>query len=246
MKGIILAAGYATRLHPITLDKSKALLPINGKAIIEYIAESMAEIDELDDIYVITNHKFYNDFKEWNDGFHTCSKPITIIDDMTTTDDSKLGAIGDILYTINHKNIDDDLLILAGDNFFDFSLIDFVDYFKKQNTDCITVKRCEDMSTAHHFGQAILDENNIITQITEKPKTPISDVLIYGIYLYKKDTLPLFNDYEKSGNTMDAPGNFPAWLYTRQNLSAYFFDGTCYDIGTLESYENVCNLFVKN
>lgn len=242
MKGIILAAGYATRLYPITLDKSKALLPINGKVIIEYIVESMAKINELDEIYVITNSKFYKDFNDWNNNYNS-PKTVKIIDDMTTDNDNKLGAIGDIIYTIDNQNIDDDLIILAGDNFFDFSLVEFVDYYKIKDTDCICVKYFEDETMLHHFGQAVLDENHIIKDIVEKPEVPVSNTVIYGVYLYKKDTLPLFNDYKNEGNTLDSPGNFPAWLHKKRDMSAYFFDGTCYDIGTLASYEEVCGLF---
>lgn len=242
MKGLILAAGYATRLHPITLDKSKALLPINNKPIIEYIAESMSEIQELDEIYVVTNGKFYKDFTNWLDNYNA-PKKISIINDMTNSDDTKLGAIGDILFTINDKNINDDLLVLAGDNFFDFSLVDFSEYFHEMNNDCICVQECLDKSILHQFGQAVLDEKNTIMDIVEKPKEPKSDTVVYGVYLYKKDTLPMFNQYKELGNVMDAPGNFPAWLHKEKNISAYFFEGTCYDIGTLASYEGVCNLF---
>lgn len=242
MKGIILAAGYATRLHPITLDKSKALLPINNKPIIEYIVESMSKIIELDEIYVITNNKFYSDFDEWNKGYNSL-KSVKVVNDMTTDDTNKLGAIGDIMYTIDSQSIDDDLIILAGDNFFDFSLVEFMNYYKTKNTDCICVKEFKDKSMLHHFGQAVLDSNNIIKDIVEKPKTPVSTTVIYGVYLYKKDTLPLFKEYKNYGNSMDSPGNFPAWLHKKRDMSAYFFDGTCYDIGTLASYEEVCALF---
>lgn len=244
MKAIILAAGYATRLYPLTKNKPKALLPINNKPIINYIVEEIETIDAVDEIIVISNHKFADNFNEWVKTLN-CSKEVSIIDDGTSSEETRLGAIGDILYTINIKDIDDELLVIAGDNFFTYKLKDYYDYYKKMNKDCICVKEFNNIEMLKQFGVAMLDENNRVLNIEEKPLKPKANTAVYATYMYKKDTIPMFKQYIEEGNKPDAPGYFIEWLYKKKDVYAYTFEGECYDIGTPQSYEDVCRLYAE-
>ena len=244
MKAIILAAGYATRLYPLTLHTPKALLPIGEKPIIDYIIDEMDLIRELDEIFVVTNSLFADDFTKWAKTVKS-SKKITVLDDGTTSDETKKGAIGDIAFAAEKAGIDDELLVIAGDNFFTYSLREYVDYFHEKDRDCVCVKVWEDEKSLSQFGIALLDEKGMVLDIEEKPAHPKSNTVVFAAYLYKKETVPLFREYLDAGNKPDAPGNFPAWLYHRKEVYAYTFDGECYDIGTPESYREVCEMFKK-
>jgi len=243
MKAIILVAGYATRLYPLTLDKPKALLSIAGKPIIDYITNEINTIDEIDEIYVVSNHKFADDFIKWGNDKNN-PKKIFVLDDGTTTEDTRLGAIGDILFTIREKNIDDDLLVIAGDNFFTYKLIDYFNYFKDVQRDCVCVKEFEDRSMLKHFGVAVLDENKRVIDFQEKQENPGSNNVVYAAYIYKRDTIPLFEEYIMQGNKPDAPGYFIQWLFKIKDLRAYeILEGDCFDIGTHKAYKEIQERF---
>lgn len=244
MKAIILAAGYATRLYPLTLHTPKALLPINQKAIIDYIVEELNTIQEIDAIYVVTNHRFADDFTTWAKTAPG-KTPIEVIDDGTTDDTNKKGAVGDIGFVIEQKQIDDELLVIAGDNFFTYSLQDYVNFYREKGHDCVCVKKWPNPEELKQFGVALLDADGKVLDIEEKPAQPKSDTAVFATYLYKQDTVPLFAEYLAAGNNPDAPGNFPAWLYRRKDVYAYTFSGECYDIGTPESYREVCRMYEK-
>lgn len=244
MKAIILAAGYATRLYPLTLHTPKALLPINQKAIIDYIVEELNTIQEIDAIYVVTNHRFADDFTTWAKTAPG-KTPIEVIDDGTTDDTNKKGAVGDIGFVIEQKHIDDELLVIAGDNFFTYSLQDYVNFYREKGHDCVCVKKWPNREELKQFGVALLDADGKVLDIEEKPAQPKSDTAVFATYLYKQDTVPLFAEYLAAGNNPDAPGNFPAWLYRRKDVYAYTFSGECYDIGTPESYREVCRMYEK-
>ena len=245
MKAIILAAGYATRLYPLTKDTPKALLPIDKKPIIDYIVEQIYTIEEIDEIYVVTNHKFAQNFQNWQK--QTAGKAkITVLDDGTTTEENRRGAIGDISFVIDKMQIQEELLVIAGDNFFTYSLKDYYHFYKEKNKDCVCVKIWKDEKTLCNFGIALLDENGKVLDIEEKPKNPKSNTVVFATYFYQKDTVPLFKQYLSQGNNPDAPGNFPAWLYHKKDVYAYTFEGECYDIGTKESYDEVRKLFEKS
>lgn len=244
MKAIILAAGYATRLYPLTLHTPKALLPIAKKPIIDHIVEQMDTIAELDEIYVVSNDKFAKDFEAWAKTVKSRAS-IVVLNDGTTDDANKRGAIGDISFVINEMKIDDDLMVIAGDNFFTYSLQEYVDYFHQKERDCVCVKVWEDEKSLSQFGIALLDEAGKVLDIEEKPTEPKSNTVVFAAYLYKRETVPMFAVYLAEGNKADAPGNFPAWLYRRKEVYAYTFQGECYDIGTPESYREVCQLYEK-
>lgn len=244
MKAIILAAGYATRLYPLTIDKPKALLPIGNMPILNYIVNEIETISDIDELIIVSNTKFYGNFVSWKEGFDTRLK-ITVLDDKTTDDSNKLGAVGDISFAIDTLGIDDDLLVMAGDNIFTFRLKDYYDAHKSCGKDMILVKEIQDREELKRMGNVIADESGKVIDMVEKPADPPSTLAAFAAYIYLKDTVPLIKDYLNEGNNPDAPGFFPSWLCKRKTLMAYAFDGECYDIGTPKSYEEVNKIFSK-
>lgn len=238
MKAIILAAGYATRLYPITEKFSKALLPVNGKPIINYITDSLYKIEGLDKIFVVANDLFFNDFLAWKD--ENNYDKIVVLNDKTTNDTNKLGAIGDINFTINNGNIDDDTLIIAGDTYFNFELYEFANFFREKKLPCVCVKE-EHEQDLTRFGIAEIVDDKIIG-IEEKPQHPKSNNIVYACYLFNRENVQLVKEYLDEGNTPDAPGNFVAWLCKREEVRPFKINGFCVDIGTHESYNNAQNL----
>lgn len=240
MKAIILAAGYATRLYPLTKDQPKALLPIAGKPMIEYLLDEIVTIPVIDAIYVISNHRFYDHFLAWEQ--KAGSKypiPLKILDDGTMSDEDKLGALGDFAYVLEQEGLDDDILLAASDNFFTFPLIDFYADYQRHGKDLLLATPIEDRQKLSALGVAVLDENNRVVQMIEKSPNPPSNIGIYAVYIYRRDTLPLLREYLAEGNPPDAPGHFPSWLSQRRDIRAYAFDGECIDIGTPENYADV-------
>jgi len=249
MKALILAAGYATRLYPLTKDQPKALLPIGGKTIMDFLVEQLNTIPELKEAHIITNHRFVSHFEAWAAKAAQESRypnlRFIVWDDNTTCDDDKLGAVGDIQYVIEKAGLDDDLLIAASDNFFTFPLTDYYNDFMKHGCDTLLGGVIENVDDLRRFAVAKLDSDNRVELLVEKPADPPSNVAIYALYMYRRDTLPLFSQYLAEGNSPDAPGHFPEWLYTRKEVRVFIFDGEIIDIGTHDSYREVCERFGK-
>jgi glucose-1-phosphate thymidylyltransferase len=244
MKALILAAGYATRLYPLTLDKPKALLPVGSKTILDYIIDRMEELPELSEILIVTNEKFDSAFRQWQAG-RACTKPLKIMNDGTVSDQDKLGAIGDIQLVIERERIEDDLFVLAGDNLFTFPLRGYVDYFHRVKRDCILVQDMEDQEELKRVGVVELDEGMTVRSFEEKPRHPKTNLGVFAMYIYRKETLPLFQAYLSEGNSPDAPSHFPEWLYARQEVKAYLAEGVIYDIGTHGAYKEVQEIFKR-
>ena len=242
MKAIILVAGYATRLYPITENKPKSLLEINNKPILDYIVNEINEIEEITEIFVVSNNKFIHHFKDWLKNIESKIE-ITIINDGTNSVEDRLGAIGDIQLVIEQQNIKEDVIIIAGDNFFTYKLKAVYDFYVKNNKNCVVSKEYKDKSMLSSFAVATLDSNNVIIELEEKPQKPKSNICIYATYIYKKDTVKLVKKYLDEGNNKDAPGYFLAWVYNLKPTVAYRIQESCYDIGTKEVYEEVQNLF---
>lgn len=242
MKAIVLSAGYATRLYPLTKDTPKGLLPIGKKSILDFITDQIETVPEIDEMFIISNHKFYTNFFEWSQKRETRLK-ISVLDDGTTDDSNKLGAIGDIRFTIQNGKIDEDVLIVAGDNFFTFPLNDYIEFYRQKKCDSILVTEMDSLDDLRRMANAILDENGKVLALEEKPQNPKSNCAVFASYIYRQDTLPLIGQYLEEGNNPDAPGFFPSWLYTRKPVYAYKFQGECYDIGTHDSYRDVCEKF---
>lgn len=242
MKAIILVAGYATRLYPLTKDTPKPLLKVGGKAIIDYIVDEINTLDEVDSIFVISNHKFASHFEKWA-AERDNVKPITVFDDGTDSDETKRGAIGDIYYTIEQGNIDDEVVIIAGDNLFTYSLKEYYDFYKAKNADCVCVKQFDDMEMIKQLGVVLMDENGKVLDLEEKPQKPKSNKAAFATYMYTKDTVKLFKEYLDEGLSPDAPGYFLQWLHKKKNVYAYVMNGECYDIGTHKALAEVREIF---
>lgn len=242
MKAIILVAGYATRLYPLTKTTPKPLLKIGKQAIIDYILDEINTIDAVDEVYVVSNHKFADNFKEWASKLSN-SKPVTVIDDGTTSNDDRRGAIGDIQYTVESMNIDDDVVIIAGDNLFTYSLNDYYNYFAEKKADCVCVKQFDDMEAIKQLGVVCLDENDRITNLEEKPAEPKSNKAAFATYMYTAETVKLIKKYLDEGNLPDAPGYFLQWLHTRKPVYGWVMSGECYDVGTFKALDEVREIF---
>ncbi len=244
MKALIMAAGYAVRLYPLTKDKAKPLLPIAGKPIIEYIIDKLEAFSQIDTIYVVTNNKFYDLFVKWAKDFDY-HKPIEIINDGTLTNEDRLGAIGDMHYVIKNKKIRDDLIVIAGDNLFDFDLGKLRDYAQDKKL-VICAYDVKDEKLATQYGILSVDDTGKVISFVEKPSQPPSTLAALGIYLFKSDAVGLVDKYVRQGNNQDAPGYFIQWVYKTENVYAYAFDGSWYDIGDLKSYEDANKVYKDN
>lgn len=241
MKAILLAAGYSKRLGELTENTPKTLLTLDNKTIFDYLIEKLEKINVLNDIYVVTNNKYYKNFIAWKNTYNGRLN-IEFLNDLTDNNDERLGAVGDIMLAIKHFNIEDDMLITATDGYFEFELKDMVDYFYKTQKNVVMAKRHENYEELKRFGVATLDENGKIILMEEKPLMPKSNIVVFATYLFKKEILPFFEEYKRSGNNMDAPGNFVSWLYKKTDVFAYVYDDVIYDIGTVDSYNYVNNL----
>jgi len=245
MKCIILAAGYATRLYPLTENMPKPLLEVAGITILDRILHKVDKLKNMDEIFIVTNHKFFQTFREWAQEYEG-RQSIQVLDDQTTCNANRLGAIRDIAFVIDEKKIKEDLLVLAGDNLFDFELTDFLAFYHEKNTDCITAHVIEDVERIKRTGVAELDKHNKVISFEEKPERPKSNYGVPPFYIYKKDTLPLIHQFIDEGHDGDAPGMFISWLLNKVDVHAYLFEGNRYDIGTLESYQEVQGIFIKS
>lgn len=240
MKAIVLVAGYASRLYPLTLDKPKALLTLNGITLLDYLMEKVKEVEIIDEVILVSNEKFYNQFLDWKNSYKGKLK-ITVLNDGTTTNETRLGAIGDAQFAIDQLHIDDEIMLLVSDNYFTFSLKDFYNFYLERKADCILVTEFDDLEyLGKHFACVKVNDNRQITDMVEKPGgIPDTNIGAYASYIYTKDSVRMIKQYLDEGNNKDAPGNFPAWLYKRKPVYAYAFEGECYDIGTIEVYKKL-------
>lgn len=234
MKAIILAAGYATRLRPLTEHTAKPLLPIAGRPMIETICDKIGELEEVDQVHVVTNHRFAASFSDWA-ARRSGATPISVHDDGTSSNEDRLGAIGDIQFTIDRAGLaGDDLLVIAGDNLFDFSLVDLVRFWRsKEDGSVVALYRCPDPELVPQYSIVELDERERITSFVEKPAHPTTDLVAIAIYLYRRDHAALIRRYLDEGNSKDQPGNLVAWLHQRAPVYGYRFAGDWLDIGDL-------------
>ena len=242
MKCILLAAGYATRLYPLTKDKPKALLTLGNKTILDRIMDKLEEIERIDDVYIVTNHRFADIFQQWSEGYKR-SKTVKVLDDGTTKNDNRLGAIGDMNFVIDKENIDDELFVLASDVIFDFSLKALFDLYDKCDGDTISAQFIEDIETLRTMGVLKLDENNKVTDFEEKPQNPQSHYGVPPFYVYRKSTIALIKQYLNEGNNSDAPGYFIPWLIRHTSVYACKFEERIIDIGIPSAYYEACKIY---
>lgn len=236
MKCLILAAGYATRLYPLTENFPKPLLKVGGKAILDWLLDDIDSTGAVSGYVVISNHKFARHFEDW-----AGTKPykITVVDDGTETNETRLGAVKDIQFAIKKLKIDDNCLIMAGDNLLDFSLAGFIAYAKRKGTSCVMRYYEPSDERLKKCGVLKFDENDLIVDMTEKPQNPASHWCCPPFYYYIKDDLKLIDTAINSCCGTDAPGSLAAWLCKHTRVHAMEMPGRRYDIGSLESYEQV-------
>ena len=242
MDCILLAAGYATRLYPLTENKPKALLTLGSKTILDWVVEKIEKVEEVKNIYIVTNHRFADQFREWADNYKG-NKNVDVLDDGTTNNDNRLGAIGDMKFVIDQKKIDDEIFVLASDNIFDFELTDMVDLYKEKSADIISAHYVEDVEDLRSMGVVELAEDKKVLSFVEKPAEPKSNYGVPPFYIYRRETIDLIDQYLKEGNNPDAPGHFVPWLITKTDVYAYTFDVMTIDIGTPKSYYEAQKLF---
>ena len=239
MKCLILAAGYATRLYPLTENFPKPLLDVAGKPILDWLIDDMSRTGLIDEYVVISNHKFAPIFRKWADG----RPSITILDDGTSSNETRLGAVKDIQFAIDQLKLDDDMLVMAGDNLLDFSLEGFIRYAREKQSTCVMRYFEADEARLRKSGVVEIDATDRILSMEEKPAAPKSHWCVPAFYYYTREDARLVKEGIESGCGTDAPGSFIAWLQARTRVYAWEMPGRRYDIGTLESYEAVKRIF---
>ncbi len=218
MNVLILAAGYATRLYPLTLNRAKPLLDVAGKPMVEWVVENLRGVEGIETIYIVTNAKFFRDFESWAKNYQSANPEFRfkVINDGSSTDDNKLGAIGDINLVLTRESAaDSDLLVIAGDNLFREPLTGFVDYARKTEA-TVGVHDIADAEAIKKYGVVTVDADGVITHFEEKPKAPKSSLAAIALYFYSKKVLPLFTTYIAAGNNPDQPGLFFAMALSAQ------------------------------
>lgn len=249
MKGkidvILLAAGYSTRLYPLTKNFPKPLLEVGEKPVITNIIEKLEDLKEISKIYVVTNNRYYNHFVEWKKNLKTKLK-IEIINDGTLHEEDKLGAIGDINLVLKLKNPNTDILIIAGDNLFSSILNPFYNYFKGKNENVIVIDELPTLEQAKRHGIVDLDKDSKIISLIEKPENPKSKLIAHVVYLLKKKSVNKIKEYLDEGNNPDAPGYFLQWLYKKDIIYGFRIGGKFFDIGTPETLEKARKEFTSS
>ncbi len=245
MKNIVIAAGYATRLYPLTENFPKPLLKIGERSILDRILDDVDGIEDIDEHIIVTNHKFAEIFNNWvsERKQKPGTKPIRIIDDGTTDNENRLGAVKDLLLAIDEFGINDDIMVLAADNVLDFSFQGFVNFFKQKNTSVIMCHHEPELYKLQRTGVIAVDEDMKVLEMQEKPEHPVSNWAVPPFYIYKKNDLPLIRDCLNHGCGFDAPGNLAHYLVNATTIHAWIMPGSRYDIGSLDSYKEAQILF---
>ena len=245
MKVIILAAGYATRLYPLTLTRPKPLLPVAGKPMVEYVLDNLAPIGGLDRIYVVTNAKFAEQFQQWSADYRNSKAKLnfTIVNDGSTDDTNKLGAIGDIHFVLKTQGVDDDVIVVAGDNLFSEKLEAFGHFCREKKAPVVAVYDVKDLEQVKKYNAITLADDGHITFFEEKPKNPTNTLSAIALYYYPRATLPLIKQYVAEGNNPDQPGRLIQWLYPRVPVYTWTVPGLWYDIGSKETLQEANRIF---
>ena len=242
MKNIVIAAGYATRLGELTKNFPKPLLKIGESTILGRMLDDIDLIADIDEHIVITNHKFASIFEDWAKKQHY-TKPITIVDDGTETNDTRLGAVCDLLFAMDKLSIDDDMLVVAADNLLFFSFKDFVDFAKAKDASCIMCHEQPSIEKLQRTGVVVLDSDNKVLNMEEKPQEPKSHWAVPPFYIYMKKDLDLVRHSVENGCGKDAPGNLAHYMVDNTNMYAWQMNGGRFDIGSLDTYYEACEKF---
>jgi len=244
MKALILAAGYATRLYPLTLDKPKPLLKVGSKTITDRLMENIDRVKDIDEAYIVTNNKFASHFDQWAKA-SAYKKPIRVINDRTLTNETRLGAIGDMELVVKEAAISDDLIVLGGDNLFEFELSSFVDFAKSKGASAVALLDVKSIDEAKRFGIAALDEEDRVIEFTEKPAEPKSTLAAMCVYYFPKAKLKLLEKYIATGSNKDQPGHYIKWLSENDKVYGYRFVGEWFDIGDKKLLKEADDLYTK-
>ncbi|GGJ12650.1 glucose-1-phosphate thymidylyltransferase [Halobellus salinus] len=233
MKAVVLAGGYATRMWPITKDRPKMFLPVGEGTVVDIIFEDLEADPRVDEVFVSTNERFAGEFEAFIDDA-PYEKPTVSVEE-TVAEDEKFGVVGALAQLIDREGVDDDLVVVAGDNLLSFDVSEFVDFFQEAATPCLAAYDVGSKERAKSYGLVQLDGDRV-TEFEEKPDNPQSTLVSIACYAFPAGTLPKFDTYLSDGNNPDEPGWFLQWLQTRGPVHAFTFDGAWFDIGTPESY----------
>lgn len=247
MKCLILAAGYATRLYPLTKDQPKPLLKVAGKPIIEYILEKVQALKDVTDIYIVTNARFHQHFHTWLDTYQSINnstlQPITLINDGTLSNEDRLGAVGDIYFVLQQQKVNESLLVIAGDNLFGFSLQEFLSCYKKNGQKSLVAVHDfgDPEKVKGRYGVVLLNKSRII-DFEEKPQVPKSSLASTACYLFNKRDLQLVAQALQQGKA-DNPGDFIKYLVNTSEVHGFVFNEHWFDVGTFESLREAEELY---
>ena len=244
MKNIVIAAGYATRLGELTKNFPKPLLEIGENTILGRMLDDIDKIPEIDEHIIITNHKFAGIFKEWASK-QSYTKPVIIVDDGTETNDTRLGAVCDLLYAMDKLKIDDDMLVVAADNILFFSFQEFVDFANAKGTSCIMCHEQPNIEKLQRTGVIVLDDNDKVLNMEEKPLEPKSHWAVPPFYIYLKKDLEKVRHSVENGCGKDAPGNLAHYMVEQVEMHAWKMTSGRFDIGSLDTYKEACEKFGK-
>lgn len=239
---LVLAAGYATRLYPLTENFPKPLLKVGEKTILNWLLDDVNQLDEVSEIVVISNHKFISHFQDWAKQ-QSFIKQLIVLDDGSLDNDHRLGAVKDMIFAREQLNIQDDLLVLAGDNVLDFSLREFIDFVKEKKTSCVMCHEENDLAKQQRTAIIVKDSEDLIVSYEEKPKIPKGNLAVPPFYYYLRCDAARMEEAIMAGCSADAPGSFAAWLSKQTNVHAWTMSGRRHDIGDLNSYQKAQNLF---
>ena len=249
MKVVVLAAGYALRLRPLTETQAKPLLPVAGKPMIAHVLDNVLPIGGIDRVYVVTNALYAEQFQAWADTYrqtHLASRiQFTIVNDGSTANENKLGAIGDLHYVLRHQKVDDDLVVVAGDNLFSEPLDGFGRLARQKRTPLLAVYDVGSLEKMKLYNAMTLGKDGHITYFEEKPANPQSTLAGIALYFYPRHILPFIRQYIAEGNHPDQPGRLIQWLYPKQPVFTWKVPGTWFDIGDMESYEEANRVFAN-
>lgn len=245
MKIVILAAGYATRLYPLTLTQPKPLLPVAGKPMIDHVLDNLATIPGISRVYVVTNAKFATHFQTWADDYRATKAKLefTIVNDGSTDDSNKLGAIGDLHLVLTREKVDDDVMVVAGDNLFSQSLEGFGAFCREQDSPALAVYDVGNLDDIKKYNSISVNGQGQITFFEEKPKNPTSTLTGIALYYYPRSILPRIQQYIAEGNNPDQPGRLIQWLYPQVTVRTWQVPGLWFDIGSKETLVEANRIF---
>ncbi len=233
MKAVVLGAGYGTKLYPITKNRPKPLLPVGDEPILDHILDRLKPISSLDDVFVVTNDRFYSHYRGWKEAREGTDR-VHLINDGSRTPEDRLGAIGDVQFAIEQREIRDDLLVVAGDNVLEFDLTEFVSFFEEHGS-VIGLKQLDEQEVGS-YSVVDVDENHRIVDFEEKPAVPRTSLISIGLYLFKADHIGLIEQYLDADHNPDEPGYLIEWMHRQVPIYGYRVEGAWYDIGDIRSY----------